>query len=343
MKHKVCIIIDTAFIGGPGKGLLMLLDKRYRQDFEYLICTFDYSQRGGGTEFVEALRENNIPYRLIQHRSKFDFSPLWSILQIVKEEGCTIIQTHNYKPHFFGYLTSRIRKLPWVAVEHGFTDTAPMMHWYNKMTTFLLAKAERVITVAPSLFSYFEKRRSGKPTAMIPNAVDKQFLKQATPPLTIRERYGLSEDTIVFGCFGRFSKEKGHSLLIDAFNILKMHNNWHLLLVGSGHEEEAIKDKVHSLGLNEKISFCGYCSTMKDYYEAIDVLLISSFSEGLPNVLLEAMSCGKPALATKVGAIELVLRDKETGWLIDAGEVTQFTEALTMLLSFSLGRTLGIW
>ena len=106
-----------------------------------------------------------------------------------------------------------------------------------------------------------------------------------------------SDKTFYFITVGGFRKEKNYALLVDAFFKLKQ-LPVQLLFVGAGPQEEYIKQKVHSLGLEEKVRFCGFDSNPYKYVLRSDCFVLSSYVEGFPNVLLEALACGKPVIAT---------------------------------------------
>ena len=100
-------------------------------------------------------------------------------------------------------------------------------------------------------------------------------------------------------CIGRFVKAKGHSELIDVFElVLKQRPDAHLVLVGAGPLEDQIKDKVTRKNLNQSIHFEGFNKTPFQLMYSADLMVVASHWEGFPNVILEAMACGTPVVST---------------------------------------------
>jgi len=123
----------------------------------------------------------------------------------------------------------------------------------------------------------------------------------------------------VVGYIGRLKHEKGIMNLVKAIpEILRQKNDATFLIIGEGHLEDEIRTYLGGHGLHDKVTLVGWVphQELPDYLTRLKLLVLPSYTEGLPNNMLEAMACGTPVLATSVGAIPDVLRDKETGFLV---------------------------
>jgi glycosyltransferase involved in cell wall biosynthesis len=123
----------------------------------------------------------------------------------------------------------------------------------------------------------------------------------------------------VVGYIGRLKHEKGIMNLVKAIpEILRQKNDATFLIIGEGHLEDEIRTYLGGHGLHDKVTLVGWVphQELPDYLTRLKLLVLPSYTEGLPNNVLEAMACGTPVLATSVGAIPDVLRDKETGFLV---------------------------
>lgn len=126
-------------------------------------------------------------------------------------------------------------------------------------------------------------------------------------------------DNIV-GYVGRFSNEKNIlNFLYSISIILKKKENIHFVLIGDGNQKEKVLDYIKKNNLNNKISNIGWISKeeMPVYLNKMKLLVIPSKTEGLPNIMLEAMACGTPVLASKVGSIPDIIKDGKNGFLLE--------------------------
>lgn len=132
-----------------------------------------------------------------------------------------------------------------------------------------------------------------------------------------RSAYKLPDNTILFGIVCRVVPIKGHHNLFRAFETLRKAGlNVKLICVGSGLPEyvNTLKQLAVELGLSDSIIWTGQCNNLPEIYSAIDILVSSSLVEGFPNVVLEAMSCGLPVVATDVGDCKRIVGN--CGWVV---------------------------
>lgn len=137
-------------------------------------------------------------------------------------------------------------------------------------------------------------------------------------------------------CVGRLSMEKGQMLLVEAAGRLaRMEIRFELVLAGDGEMRQALEPLIAQLGLAGQIRITGWLSSAKVREEilAARALVLPSFSEGLPVVVMEAMALRRPVLATFVGGIPELVRPGRNGWLIPAGSVDDLAEAMADCLA----------
>ncbi len=146
---------------------------------------------------------------------------------------------------------------------------------------------------------------------IIPNAIDlEKYQYNSTVRQNLRKEYGL-ENKFVIGHVGRFCLQKNHDFLIDIFYEYQLKNpRAVLVLVGTGNRENAIKNKVNKLGLNNKVIFLGVRKDVNDLYSMFDLFLFPSKFEGLPLTLVEAEASALPIIASQNISKECVISDK---------------------------------
>lgn len=137
-------------------------------------------------------------------------------------------------------------------------------------------------------------------------------------------------------CVARLGEQKGHLLLLDAVKKLREQGiSLALTLVGDGPLRPAIEAKIHDLDLGECISLAGWMDEtgVREAIAASRALVLPSFAEGLPVVLMEALALGRPVIATYVAGIPELVEPGRSGWLVPAGSVDALVDALRAALS----------
>ncbi len=150
----------------------------------------------------------------------------------------------------------------------------------------------------------------------------------------LRSRNGLNADDRLVMTAGRLHRQKGFDCLIQAMAVVHTAcPRVKLLILGEGEEENNLKKLARSLELTDRIQFLGLRPDVDRLLHCIDLFVLPSRWEGLPNAVLEAMAAGKPVVATEVGGIpELVVRGV-TGMIVPPQDVHALAEAIKALLS----------
>ena len=150
-------------------------------------------------------------------------------------------------------------------------------------------------------------------------------------------RYVLPGDAFpVIGCIGTYEERKGQTVLLEAMKELVNGPlpKAFLVLVGEGPDEAMLKAKVKEFGLSDSVSFFEFTREPVYIYERIDVLALSSlYKEGLPNVLLEAMSMATPVVSSRMAGVPEVVINGETGFMVEPGSKDELSAAIVKLCS----------
>lgn len=158
------------------------------------------------------------------------------------------------------------------------------------------------VKIAPSelaaIYTFGEKEYKNHEVCILKNAVDlEQYKFSDNARKRIRNELGISDDDIVCGHIGRFSKQKNHKYLIEIFNsLLKKKPNAKLILVGTGELEQDVNKQCEELGIKENVYFLGVRSDIPAILSAMDVFVFPSLYEGMPNTVIEAQATGLPCV-----------------------------------------------
>jgi glycosyltransferase involved in cell wall biosynthesis len=181
--------------------------------------------------------------------------------------------------------------------------------------TQVMRFANAVIFNSHSAKDLYQSSVKNSKAFVIHNAVDSEKfqlpVKQST---ALREKFSIADDTKIIGVVARVDPMKGYSnLFLATFHLLKYRKDFVVLCVASGSESEksSLKQKCEMTGVSDHFIFLDPTDKLEFFYPQLDLLaLTSSFGEGLPNVLIEAMACGTKCVATDVGDVNKIIFDK---------------------------------
>ncbi len=228
---------------------------------------------------------------------------------------------------------ARAARLPCVAIAQG-TDINDYLRYPLRRGIILrhLRQAAAVVTRSEALRQCL--LAAGLPAARVRtiyNGVDTELFCPASDPGSARRELGLSEADVVVLFVGNFAPVKNPLLAVHAFAALRERfpsQRWRLLMVGAGPLHARARDASASLG--SAVTLVGACPQAKvvRFMQVADVLCVPSCNEGVPNVIREALACGLPVVATRVGGIPEILTDPRVGELVEPGQPLALAEAL---------------
>jgi glycosyltransferase involved in cell wall biosynthesis len=138
---------------------------------------------------------------------------------------------------------------------------------------------------------------------------------------------------LVVGAVGRLSPEKGYGDLVRATTLLAAAGvDFELWIAGAGEGRADLERLIETLGLADRVRLLGFRPDTVELYHALDLLVLSSRREGLPNVVLEALAMGVPVVAVAVGGVQWLIEHDRTGLLCPPGQVAALAAALERAL-----------
>ncbi|HKD08438.1 MAG TPA: glycosyltransferase [Bryobacteraceae bacterium] len=330
---RLLAIVEATSITGPARNLLEFTALAQNELVETVIATFT---RGGSNLFIDTVRAKNIPLEVIEERKPNDPAAQRALLETIRRVSPDILQTHAVKSHFLVRRVGADREFPWVAFHHGYTWPDLKARLYNQLDRWSLRAARRVLTVSqPFRAELVARGVSPDRIEIIHNAIAPGWGATEREPnrqAETRRAFGIPPDRKVILIVGRLSREKDHLTLLAATKRTQATLPAHLVIVGEGPERVRIEERIRHLGLQNEVTLTGQQNSAAPFYGIADLAVLSSLSEGSPNALLEALACGVPAVATRVGGIPEIVRDGETALLVPPGDVSAMTSAMLRLL-----------
>ena len=170
--------------------------------------------------------------------------------------------------------------------------------------------------------------------SVIHNGTDLSILNRNEPKaIMLKARLGINDDQIVLGTVANLRKQKNYSFLIHGFNILLSKNkNLKLLCVGGGELNNEIVTLIKQLNLQDHVFLTGYTEKVIEYLNIMDVFVLTSLAEGLPNALIEAMGMGIPAISSSVGGCSDLIENLKNGILFPVNDMVKFVQAVEDLI-----------
>ncbi|MDZ7345055.1 MAG: glycosyltransferase [candidate division KSB1 bacterium] len=334
-RLRLLQIVDGFRLGGAENKLCELIANLDRQKFEILLANV-----GPSGPLAEKFNRLGIEIFHFPRRFGFDPLPLWQLFRLMRQRRIDVVQTTLLWADLVGCIAAGLAGVPailsWETVSH---EGDPFHNNFQRRFGYRLAMkfADVIVPVSEEIKRSLMRRRyiSHRKIRVVYYGVDlKKFYPNGRDAaLAKRQEFGAGPDDIVIGVFARLEPPKGHRFLLEALpEVVKRYPQVRVILVGDGALRPTLEAKIRELRLAEHVALLGMRKDMNDLLNAVDLFVLPSISEGLPNVILEAMACQKPVIATAVGGIPEVVQHRENGYLVSPGDAHALQEILLQSL-----------
>jgi glycosyltransferase involved in cell wall biosynthesis len=246
-----------------------------------------------------------------------------------------MIHTHGYKTNLLGFFISKLFKIPIVTTVHGLHSGK--FRPFVWLSLKLLRHFDRIIAVSDQI-------RKELKTFKVPSI--KMITIRNVPPVKIkgnsanpnsfREEIGIPPNAKLIGFVGRLEPVKGCSQFIKTIpQVTKSNPDSCFVVVGDGSERKLLESLARELSIENRVYFCGFRDDPMNVFQSLDLYVLPSFNEGVPLAMLEAMSNEVPVVATSVGGIPEVIKDKVNGLLVPSQNVDALAESILEALNNS--------
>jgi glycosyltransferase involved in cell wall biosynthesis len=283
--------------------------------------------------FGELRESRGAPLYDVPMWTRFDFRAAAKIAGIVRRDGYRLIHSHTVRTAMIGGLAAGMAGVPMVYHAHSPASRDCTHRWTNRVNGLIerlsLRRASRVIAVSQALAEHVAREgfdptrirvvRNGVPTAA--------NVRDRTPPSGCWR----------VGTVALFRPRKGIEVLLEALAMLRRQGlPVHLRAVGafvSPHYAAEVSAHVAKLGLTEHVTWTGFTRDVADELLQMDLFVLPSlFGEGLPMVVLEAMTAGVPIVATRVSGIPEAIRHSQDGVLVAPGDAEELCRAIAAVV-----------
>lgn len=324
---KILHLRASNFYGGPERQLHFHARLAGRSSFDVTISSF--LENGKAPEFVEVIAGDGLSTHVFEVSSAYDRRTVSLVKEYLRSTGTQILCTHDYRTHVVGLLATRRTNTSWLAFSRGYTKDNLKVRLFHALDKGIIRLADHIVAVSEG-----QKRRlqrlmiSGKNISVAYNAISPDAFT-SVDPVNLQRKFGLPDDAVMAIAAGRFSREKGQLVLIEAAAAaLRRKPQLRFILFGDGPDFEVVKKRITSLGCAETILCPGHEKNLIGCLKGADLLINPSLSEGLPNIVLEGMALQVPVVATAVGGVPEMITDRVSGRLVPAGDAAALADAI---------------
>jgi L-malate glycosyltransferase len=334
-KINILHILQNSNIGGVQRQLLSLLKAYDRDLMNPMVCCF--KAKGEIGVQMEKSGFEVVDFHVERH---YRFSPgiIRRLYAVMKERDIHVVRAHKYSASLYGRIAAKLAGVPVVITSvHG--NYRKDLRFERKIANKMLSRVtDRIVAMSESIRADIIKYDNIDPekVLVIKNGVDTVLFSPLANAGGIREKLALKDNETVIGFVGRLVPAKGLSYLISAFENVKMElGHVKLLIVGSGHLMEPLKVMVRDKGLSNDIIFLGERTDIPQLLGVMDLFVMPSIAEGLPNALLEAMAAARPVLVTCAGGMGEIIEDGVNGLVVPVGDMASLSGGLRKLVKDS--------
>jgi glycosyltransferase involved in cell wall biosynthesis len=324
---RVLHLRDSPWIDGPGRTILETGAHIDASRVEYHIGAF-VSNPDEVHPLVAAARQRGIHVHEIRDRGGLDAAVIERIVALLRELQIDVLHTSEFRSSLIAMLCRRRHRVRLVCTAHGWIANdlrGRLFRWADKI---LLRQFDAVILVSRAMRRLVprwwlpDRRVTVLLNALVLDAYGADVVRQP------RVRRDVSRGGVLVSV-GRLSPEKGQDLLLAAIaELAPRYPELRLKIAGIGPLEGALRARAEQLGIANRVEFLGYVKDMPRLYSEVDLVVQSSFTEGLPNVIVEAAYLRVPIVATEVGGTAEVIEHERSGWLIAPRSLAQLRDGI---------------
>lgn len=317
----VAHLIASNFYGGPEKQILT--HARYLDPARFRFVLVPFVEQGRPNEILQKAEELGIESAPVQVGSPFDPRAVGQLRRIFLKEQASIVCSHGYKANVLGRLATWSCGIPQIAISRGWTAESRKIRLYECLDKLFLRFDNHVVAVSHGQKEKIVKlgiRPRG--LSVIHNAIALQPGSAGTgrggqqPSNPVKKQLGIPDHAFLVASAGRLSPEKNYGGMIEvARKICSQRNDVFFAVFGEGFLRAELERSIRRAGLLERFFLPGFRKDIQQVFDHIDIFMLPSFTEGLPNVALEAFAAQKPIIASRVGGTPEVVQDGISGFL----------------------------
>jgi glycosyltransferase involved in cell wall biosynthesis len=322
----------STMFGGPERqmlGLANALPGCYRTTF------LSFAEGGRSRAFLDQARDEGHEAHALAADTPYLLAATRELEHWLRTLEANILLCHGYKADLLGRWAARRAGIPVVAVSRGWTGETFRVRCYEKLDRICLRWMDRVVCVSQGQAD--KVLAAGVPAHKV-RVIRNTIRTDRFAHLDFRYRRQLlalfdRPVTRIVAAAGRLSPEKGFAVLIEAASRV-VHQNPAVgfVIFGDGMLRADLERRIQAVGLRGSVVLAGFRDDLDHFLPFVDLLAQASYTEGLPNVVLEAFAAGVPAVATAVGGTPELVQDGVSGVLVQPGDAAALANGIVDVL-----------
>jgi glycosyltransferase involved in cell wall biosynthesis len=323
-RYRVAHLHSTLGVYGAERWTYALLKHLDRQQFESIVISV--GTKTGADSFYRLMTAEGFSAFHIAIPGKLNPRAVLELRRLLVRQGIDILHTHGFKADVLGYLATRALPIRLVSTIHGWTaEEGVRIKVYEAISRTFLRRFDRVYPLSPALLEHLTQRKFDPlKLQLILNAVDLSAFD-----FHFSARQAVDPFSVLF--VGRLCRPKGVFDLLEAFAKVQTVAPVKLSVVGDGPDRMELEALSRTLGVADKIRFIGAVESIAPLLKESHALVLPSYSEGIPRVVMEAFAAGVPVIGTAIPGIKQLVEEGLTGLMVPVGDPKSLAEALRQL------------
>lgn len=328
-KITICHLISGDIWGGVETQVLsLLLSQINNKHLEMIVVLFNEN------ELTHKIRSLNVKMYVVTESDHSTFKILIGLIRIFKKNKVDLVHSHGFKENLIGGVAAKLLSKKVIRTHHGkgMIPAGGIYRIIEKINNNYLTHG--AIVVSQDLMQYLKHQDIlHKNTNVVHNGINPDIFHKIKSKNAVRSEFNIPTDAVVIGSAGRLVPVKGYDLFIKvAYQVSKIHANTIFVLVGDGPEREKLEGLVSKYRLKNNVLLIGYKENILSYINMMDIFLLSSLHEGIPMVLLESMYSKVPIVASNVGGVPELIKNRVNGLLVSSGNIQEFVSSIVTLI-----------
>jgi glycosyltransferase involved in cell wall biosynthesis len=329
---RVVHLMASPFYGGPERQVLGLA-RHLPSDVESVFLSF--AERGLAQPFLDEAARHGFTAKALRHNTPRFLACVAEVADELRRLQANLLCCSGYKPDLVGWRAARRVGIPVMSISHGWTAATWRVRFYEALDRWVLRRFDAVACVSQAQAD--KVRRTGlddSKIAVIRNSIGPEAFVE--PDAAVRaemEGWFRRKPRWLIGAAGRFSREKGFAIFVAAAEEVAIQRpDAGFVLFGDGPTRPDLERRIADCGLQEQFILAGFRTDLVRFLPNLDLGVMSSFTEGLPVILLEMGAAGVPTVATAVGGIPEVIDDGQDGCLVPPGDPQALANRIVAML-----------